>query len=367
MKATISREPYGTVDGTPVSLWTLTNSHGMRMRVTNYGTIITELWVPDAKGQLVDVVLGRNSVQEYIDRTQYFGATVGRCANRIAKGQFTIDGKAYQVTCNNGPNMLHGGARGFDKVIWSESDAITSGEPSITFCYTSPEGQEGFPGACAAQVTYTLTEANELRVVMDATVSAPTVVNLAHHSYWNLGGHGSGAILDHTLLIEADAFTPADATFMPTGEIQSVAGTPLDFRAAKPIGQDITQLPATKDDPGGYDHNFVVRGAAAGSGAAGATAPGAMRRCAVLRSPATGIVMTISSNQPGIQFYSGNFLDGVPGKHGAVYDKFDALCLETQAYPDSINKQGLPGWPTVIVRPGAPYHHEMVHAFTSVE
>lgn len=345
---------WGTLEGKTVHLWTLKNAAGMTMKVSDYGTIVTELWVPDAKGQMVDVVLGRPSLQAYIERTQYFGCTAGRCANRIAKGQFTIDGKACQVTCNNGPNCLHGGAKGFDKRLWDGKAGIVNGDPSITFTYVSAAGEEGFPGTCTAKVTYTLTAKNELAVDMQATADAPTCVNLAHHTYWNLGGQGSGSILDHELTLNADRYTPVDAALITTGEIKDVAGTPLDFRKAKAIGADFAQLPATTDDPGGYDHNFVVNGAA-----------GAMRTCATVRSPKSGIVMVVSSDQPGIQFYSGNFLDGVPGKGTATYAKNDGLCLETQAFPDSINKQGKPGWPDVVLRPGKTYSHRMVHAFSA--
>lgn len=351
---TISMQDYGTVGSEAAHIWTLDNGRGMRMRVTDYGTIITELIVPDASGKPVDVVLGRPSLKDYIERTQYFGCTAGRCANRIAKGEFQIDGKAHSVTRNNGPNTLHGGAVGFDKVLWRGEASLDAAGPSITFEYVSRDGEEGFPGTVTARVTYRLTPANELDVHMTATTDAPTVVNLAHHSYWNLSGHARGTVLDHELQLMADAYTPVDGSLITTGEIAPVSGTPLDFRSAKRIGADIGKLPATGDDPGGYDHNFCVNGLA-----------GTMRTCAVLRSPATGIAMTIRSDQPGIQFYSGNFLDGIPGKDGAIYRAHDGLCLETQAYPDSINKQGRAGWPSVILRPGDRYSHRMVHQFSA--
>jgi aldose 1-epimerase len=350
----LSSVDWGMVDGMPVHLWTLRNGNGMTMKVTDYGTIVTELWVPDAKGQAVDVVLGRPTVADYVARTQYFGCTAGRCANRIARGAFTIDGKAFKVTANNGENTLHGGAKGFDKVVWKGVGTLTPNGPSVTFTYVSKDGEEGFPGTCTAEVTYTLTMQNTLEVVMRAETDAPTVVNLAHHSYWNLGGHASGTILDHVLMLPAARYTPVDASLITTGKIEPVTDTPLDFRVAKAIGKDIGRLPATKDDPGGYDHNFVVDGE-----------PTAMRPCAVLTDPKSGRTMTISSNQPGIQFYTGNFLDGIPGKAGATYGKHAALCLETQAFPDSVNKQGVPGWPNVVLRPGQRYEHRMVHAFTA--
>ncbi len=350
--AGISMTDWGTVDGTPVHLWTLRNGNGMTMRVTDYGTIVTELWVPDAKGRAADVVLGRPTAADYVARTQYFGCTAGRCANRIARGAFTIDGKPFRVTANNGLNTLHGGAKGFDKVVWTGHAAMTPDGPGVTFTYVSKDGEEGFPGTVTAEVTYVLTARNELDVRMTATTDAPTVVNLVHHSYWNLAGHASGSVLGHELVLPADRYTPVDASLITTGAIDPVAGTPLDFRTPKAIGRDIGKLPATKDDPGGYDHNFVVNGE-----------PGAMRTCAVLRDPASGRTMTIRSNQPGIQFYSGNFLDGIPGKDGATYRMHDGLCLETQAFPDSINKQGMPGWPNVVLRPGQRYEHRMVHEF----
>ena len=353
---TISVEDWGTFEGKPVHLWTLTNDKGLKMKVTDYGTIITELWVPDGFGKPTDIVLGRPSLQAYIERTQYFGCTAGRCANRIAKGQFTIDGTQYQVTCNNGANSLHGGARGFDKRLWEGKAGMVNGDPSITFTYTSPDGEEGYPGTVKATVTYTLTAFNELKVDMQATTDKATCVNLAHHSYWNLGGHGSGTILDHELLVVADEYTPTDASLITTGEIKSVKGTPLEFHQLKSIGRDIGQLPATKDDPGGYDHNYVVRGV-----------PGVMRKCASVRSPKTGIAMLVYTDEAGLQFYSGNFLDGIPGKEGAVYQKNGGLCLESQAFPDSINKQGKEGWPSVILRPGGIYRHSMIHNFTASE
>ena len=353
-EAAFSVTDWGSVDGKPVQLWTLDSGSGLRMRVTNYGTIITELHAPDRTGKPVDVVLGRPTVQDYVERTQYFGCTAGRCANRIGKGQFAIDGKAFQVTCNNGPNCLHGGAKGFDKVVWEGKASLDQGMPKVVFTYTSKDGEEGFPGTVQATVTYTLTPLNQLLVDMSATTDAPTVVNMAHHSYWNLAGHASGTVLDHELQLMAGSYTPVDAALITTGEIKPVDGTPLDFRVAKPIGRDIGQLPATTDDPGGFDHNWCVDGAS-----------GTMRPAALLRSPSTGISMLVSSNQPGIQFYSGNFLDGIPGKDGATYRKHDGLCLETQAYPDSINKQGKAGWPNVVLRPGQRYDHRMVHRFSA--
>ena len=354
--ASVTVEDWGTFEGRTVHLWTLTNDKGLRMKVSDYGTIVTELWIPDWKGVPIDVVLGRPSLQAYVERTQYFGCTAGRCANRIAKGRFSIDGKEFQVTCNNGANSLHGGTRGFDRRLWEGKAEVRNGDPTVTFTYVSPDGEEGYPGTCTAKVTYTLNASNELVVDMEATADRPTCVNLAHHTYWNLAGHGSGDILSHVMMLAADEYTPTDASLVTTGEIVPVDGTPFDFRKPKAIGGDIARLPATKDDPGGYDLNYVLRGT-----------PGVRRRCAAVRSDRSGIALILSTDQPGLQFYSGNFLDGIPGKEGAVYGKHAGLCLETQAHPDSINKQGREGWPSVVLRPGGIYRHQMVHAFKAVE
>ena len=353
----IAKADWCTVDGKPVHLWTLKNGKGMEAEITDYGTIIVSLKVPDAKGNVADVVLGRESAADYVARTQYFGCTAGRCANRIAGGKFSIDGKQYTLATNNGANHLHGGVKGFDKVVWSGEGALTEKGPQVTFTYRSKDGEEGYPGNVDVKVVYTLTTMNELVVNMSATTDAPTCVNLAHHSYWNLAGHGSGSILGHELMLPAAKFTPVDATLITTGEIVPVAGTPLDFTTMKPIGRDFAKMPATKDDPGGYDHNFVLDQAPKGAGG--------MWLSAILRDPKSGRMMEVWSNQPGIQFYTGNFLDGIPGKDGAVYQKNGALCLETQAFPDSINKQGKTGWPNVVLRPGQTYEHDMVHRFVA--
>jgi aldose 1-epimerase len=350
----ISKADWGSVDGTPVHLWTLTNGKGMEAQVTDYGTIVVSLKVPDAKGEVADVVLGRASVADYVAANPYFGCTAGRCANRIAGGKFTIDGQSFQVATNNAPNHLHGGVKGFDKVVWKGEGTMTPDGPAITFTYRSKDDEEGYPGNVDAKVVYTLTTANELRVDMSAVTDAPTPVNLAHHSYWNLAGHASGDILGHVLEIPAVSFTPVDSTLITTGEITPVKGTPFDFTAAKPVGEDIGQLPATATDPGGYDLNYVLDRKPTRAD---------LWLGAVLRDPKSGRTMTIWTDQPGIQFYSGNFLDGVKGKDGATYEKFDGLCLETQAFPDSVNKQGKAGWPNVVLRPGQTYRHRMVHAF----
>ncbi len=351
----IAVKDWGEVDGKPVHLWTLTNANGLEATITDYGTILVSLKVPDSKGAFDDIVLGRTSAAEYVARTQYFGCTAGRCANRIAGGKFAIDGVTSTLATNNGVNHLHGGVKGFDKVVWSGTAAMTSDGPSLTFTYRSPDGEEGYPGTVDAKVIYTLTTGNELKVDMSATTDKATPVNLAHHSYWNLAGHKSGAILGQLVMIPAKNYTPVDATLITTGVIAPVEGTPLDFRRMKAIGKDFAALPATGDDPGGYDHNFVLDRAPLANG---------MWLSAMAMDPASGRTMEIWSNQPGIQFYTGNFLDGVPGKDGAVYAKNGAFCLETQAFPDSVNKQGKAGWPTVVLKPGEVYEHHMVHRFS---
>jgi aldose 1-epimerase len=342
-------DDFGAVEGRRAKIYTLTNSSGAFVKITNYGATVTELHVPDSSGALGDVVLGFDTVEQYLEKSQYFGCTAGRCANRIAKGRFTIDGQSYQLATNNGPNHLHGGVRGFDKVMWEATPADGN---SLVLTYISPDGEEGYPGEVRAKTTYTWTEDNELIVEMEATTDAPTVVNLVHHSYWNLDGHDSGTILDHQLEIAAARYTPTDDTLIPTGVLAPVAGTPYDFTSPKPIGRDIADIPAGPDDPGGYDLNYAVDGE-----------PDAMRFMARVVGPDSGRVMEIEADQPGIQFYSGNFIDGIPGKRGAVYPKNAALCLESQYYPDSINKQGRAGWPDVILRPGETYRHRMVHRF----
>ena len=353
--ATVTMKDWGEVDGQPVHLWTLNNGNGMEAEITDYGTIVVSLKMTDGKGGMVDVVLGRESAADYVARTQYFGCTAGRCANRIAGGKFTIDGRESTLATNNGANHLHGGTKGFDKVVWKGEGKLVDGVPTVEFTYRSKDGEEGYPGNVDAKVVYALTPQNTLDVTMSATTDAPTVVNMAHHSYWNLAGHGSGDILGHMLMIPAKSYTPVDGSLITTGEITPVAGTPLDFTAVKPIGKDFAQLPATKDDPGGYDHNFVLDKKPSQDG---------LWLGAILIEPKSGRTMEVWSNQPGIQFYTGNFLDGIPGKGGAVYQKNGALCLETQAFPDSINKQGKAGWPDVILRPGQTYEHRMRHRFT---
>lgn len=341
----IQKREFGKVEGRTASLYTLSNAGGLVAKITDYGAIVTELWVPDRDGKKADVVLGFDTLDAYLAGHPYFGCIVGRCANRIAGGKFAIDGKSYQLATNNGPNHLHGGVKGFDKYLWDSSAKDTPEGPSVTLTRTSPDGEEGYPGTVRATVTYTLTDANELKVEMTAVTDKPTIVNLAHHGYWNLAGHASGDILGHALQINADAFTPTDDTLIPFGTTPPVEGTPFDFRRGMKVGDDIDVV------PGGYDVNFCINGKM-----------GELRWAARLADPKSGRQMEILTTEPGLQFYSGNFLDGtVKGKGGAVYRQHQGLCLETQRYPDSINR---PAWPTVILRPGQEYRHLMVHKFT---
>jgi len=332
-----------------LSMYTLRNSAGVTLRATDLGATIVELHAPDRDGELADITLGFDNAEQYRTESPYFGAIAGRCANRIAQGRFTLDGREHQLATNNGPNHLHGGEVGFDKRVWDAELVDDPRGQSVRFSRTSPAGEEGYPGTLEASVTSTLTDDNELICEMEATTDAPTLCNLAQHAYWNLAGHGSGTIEGHELTIHAERYTPVDATLIPTGELAPVAGTPFDFRQPKPIGRDLMEV---GDDPKGYDHNFVIEGD-----------PGAMRPVAWLHEPGSGRVMLLSADQPGLQFYAGNFLDGsVVGKDGVRYQQYGGLCLETQRFPDAINN---PGWVSPVLRPGETYRHRMVFRFTT--
>jgi len=346
MRLSVEKAPYGTLpDGRAADLYTLTNAHGLRVRLTNYGALTVGVEVPDRRGRLADVTLGHDTLDGWLKNSAYFGATVGRYANRIAKGKFTLDGQAYTLATNNGENALHGGLKGFDKVLWNAEPVETPTSVGVRFTYLSKDGEEGYPGDLQATALYSLTNDNEFKAEFSATTGKPTVVNLAHHTYWNLAGPASGDVLGHVLLIAADQYTPVDKGLIPTGEIAPVKGTPLDFTTPTPIGARIAQL------EGGYDHNFVLR-----------NQTGKMALVARVVEPKSGRVMEITSDQPGVQFYSGNFLGGnAAGKGGVVYKKHYGFCLETQHYPDSPNK---PNFPSVVLRPGETYHHTMVHKFS---
>jgi len=342
----IEKASYGTVDGKPVDLYTLTNSKGAVAKITNYGAIVTELHMPDKAGKMGDVVLGFDKVDDYVAKSPYFGAIVGRVANRIANGKFTLDGKQYQLNTNNAPHHLHGGKKGWDKVIWTAEPKETKDGPSLTLTHVSKDGEENYPGTVTASATYTLTNDNELKIDMTATTDKTTLINMAHHSYWNLAG--TGTILDHELTIPADKWTPS-VDLVPDGKVQPVKGTPMDFTVAKPIGRD---LKAVGGKPVGYDHNWVVNGE-----------PHVMRLMAKLKDPKSGRVMTITADQPGLQFYSGNFMDGTTKGKGVTHVQYSALCLESQKFPNSVN---IPAWrEEVILKPGQTYKHTMIHKFTT--
>ena len=344
----VTKAPYGKLpDGRQADLFTLTNSSGMKATLTNYGAITVSLEVPDADGNLADVTLGYDTLEGWLGSTSYFGATVGRYANRIAKGKFELDGKTYTLATNNDENHLHGGIKGFDKCLWDAAPFEGEGNVGVTFTYLSKDGEEGYPGNLKVTAVYSLDEQNAFRVAFSATTDKATVVNLAHHTYWNLGGAAAGDILGHELMLAADQYTPVDAGLIPTGELKDVKATPMDFTTPAAIGAGIAQV------EGGYDHNFVLRNQDSSK----------VVLAARVVEPKSGRVMEIHTDQPGIQFYSGNFLDGtVTGKGGVVYKKHHGFCLETQHYPDSPNK---PDFPPVVLKPGETYKHIMIHKFSA--
>ena len=349
----VRRESFGTTRrGESVSVYTLKNPHGMELTVTNYGGIIVSLRVPDRGGKLDDVVLGYDSLADYERSSPYFGAIIGRYGNRIARGRFTLDGRAYTLATNNGPNHLHGGVRGFDKVVWEAAPFERGDSVGLVFRHTSPDGDEGYPGTLRATVTYTLTGKNELIFDYHATTDRATPVNLTQHSYFNLAGDGKGDILGHVVTINADRFTPVDSTLVPTGEIRSVAGTPFDFRTPTPIRARIEQNDRQLRYGPGYDHNFVLNKSGK---------QGEPTLAARVLEPTTGRVMEIYTTEPGLQFYSGNFLDGtLRGKQGVVYKHRYGFAMETQHFPDSPNK---PAFPSTILRPGEEYRSRTIYRF----
>jgi len=352
-RASVARAPFGrTPDGQAVELFTLTNARGIEVRAINYGGIIASLRVPDRAGRLGDVVLGHETLEGYLKAPSYFGCIVGRYGNRIAKGQFTLDGHTYHLVTNNGPNHLHGGTKGFDKVVWKADPVEAADGAGVVFTYTSKDGEEGYPGNLAVRVTYTLNDRDELAFEYFATTDKATPVNLTQHSYFNLAGEGTRDVLDHQLMIDADRFTPVDATLIPTGVLASVAGTPFDFRKATAIGARIEQKDEQLVRGGGYDHNFVLNRKGAG-----------LARVIRVMEPTTGRVMVVSTTEPGVQFYTGNFLDGtVTGKASHVYRRRYGFCLETQHFPDSPNQ---PSFPSTTLRPGREYRSKTVLAFST--
>jgi aldose 1-epimerase len=351
--AGVGKQPFGaTPDGVPVDVYTLTNAGGVEVRAITYGGIILSLRVPDRDGTLGDVVLGCETVDAYLEASAYFGAIVGRYGNRIAGGQFTLDGQAYSLATNNGPNALHGGLVGFDKVVWRAESFENTDGVGVVFSHTSPDGEEGYPGTLEVRVTYTLTDANQLIFDYNAVTDRATPVNLTQHSYFNLAGDGAGDILNHELMLKASRFTPVDATLIPTGEIRGVAGTPFDFRTPTAIGGRIDADNEQIRFGGGYDHNFVLDRDESDSPTLAAR----------VYEPSSGRIMEVSTTEPGVQFYSGNFLDGnITGKGGRVYRRRNGFCLETQHYPDSPNR---PDFPSTILRPGQEYRSRTVYTFS---
>ena len=348
----VTKESFGkTPDGQDADIYTLTNGGGAEVKITNYGGIVTSLKVPDRNGKPDDIVLGFDNLAAYLKGHPYFGAIIGRYGNRIAKGRFTLHGVEYKLAVNNGENHLHGGIKGFDKVVWNAKPRTVANGAALELTYLSKDGEEGYPGNLSVKVVYTLTNANELKIDYSATTDKDTVVNLTHHSYFNLAGQGNGDILNHRLFVNAARFTPTDAGSIPTGELRSVRGTPFDFTRATTIGarinQDYEQLRLGK----GYDHNFVLNGKI-----------GTLRRVARVSESTSGRVMEVWTTEPGMQLYTGNFLDGtLTGKNGKVYQQRYGFCLETQHYPDSPNK---PNFPTTVLRKGGRYHTITIYKFS---
>jgi len=348
----IKNQAFGTVPEGPVDLYTMTNSRGMEVRAMNYGGIIVSLRVPDKKGVLADVVLGFDALDAYLNNKPYFGAIIGRYANRIAKGKFPLDGVEYRLARNNGMNSLHGGLKGFDKVLWHGEQFENNHGIGVVFTYTSKDGEEGYPGNLKTTVTYTLTDQNELQIEYEATTDKATPVNLTNHSYFNLAGEGNGDILGHELMLNADRFTLVESTLIPTGELPSVARTPFDFTEPTAIGARIDANNEQLAIAHGYDHNFVLNRKSSRLELAGR-----------VHEPQTGRVLEVYTTEPGIQFYTGNFLDGtITGKNEHAYKKRAALCLETQHFPDSPNHSH---FPSSILKPELIYHSRTVYNFST--
>ncbi|NLX25464.1 MAG: galactose mutarotase [Lentisphaerae bacterium] len=348
-----AKQETAVSDFDSIQQFTLKNKNGMIVKITNYGATITSIIVPDRDGNMADVALGYDSVEGYVNAIarEYLGAVVGRYGNRIAEGKFSIDGEEYELATNNGENHLHGGYMGFDKVVWT-AEVVADG---VKFSYLAKDGEEGYPGNLNLSVTYTLTDDNEIKMHYEATTDKPTIVNVTNHTYFNLAGEGSDSILDHVLQINGSKTTPVDAGLIPTGEFADVTGTPFDFRQPKVIGKDIDADDQQIEYGPGYDHNWVLDRQGDG-----------MQLAATLSEPKSGRVMEVFTEEPCIQFYSGNFLAGnLTGKSGKVYKERSALCLETQHAPDSINHEGEAGWPSVILRPGEKYDTTTIYKFST--
>lgn len=345
------KELFGTLaDGTKVHRWSLENG-GTRLKVLSYGGIVQSLELPDRRGRYANVSLGFARLEDYVKSSPYFGATIGRYGNRIAKGRFTLDGKTYQLSVNDGENSLHGGAKGFDKHVWDIEPFTRGSDVGLRMRYTSVDGEMGYPGTLRSTVTYTLDRHGDWRIDYEATTDKATVVNLTNHTYWNLAGEGSGTVEDHELTIAASRYTPTDAGLIPTGELAKVAGTPFDFRHAKAIGRDLRAGHPQQVTAKGFDHNWVLDKGIT-------TRP---EHVATLRDPRSGRTLRIATDQPGLQFYSGNFLDGtLVGTGGHTYRQGDAVALETQHFPDSPNH---PKFPSTVLRPGQTYRTTTIHSF----
>ncbi|WP_076351285.1 aldose epimerase family protein [Paludisphaera borealis] len=346
---TLSKVAFGkTPDGKTVDLYVLQNGR-ITVKISTYGAIITSIEVPDRDGKLDDVVLGFDDLTGYLGKHPYFGATVGRVANRVAKGKFTLNGHEYTLATNNGPNTLHGGLKGFDKVVWKAEELESGDGPSVRLSYTSPDGEEGYPGNLSVSILFTVTADDKLKIEYTAETDKATPVNLSNHSYFNLGGKNSDTIRDHEITLNADRYTPVDDTLIPTGEIAPVADTPYDLRKPTVIGARIDRL---QNEPRGFDHNFVLN-----------NPDGKLTLAAHVYDPKSGRVLEVSTTEPGVQFYTGNFLDGTDkGKGGVAYKQHQAICLETQHFPDSINH---PSFPNTVLEPGKKYSQTTVYTFST--
>jgi aldose 1-epimerase len=343
----ITRNAFGkTRDGQAVDIFTLRNSKGAEVRILNYGGIVVSFTVPDKHGKMGDVVLGYDNLESYLKQSPYFGCLVGRYGNRIAHGKFTLDGTAYTLATNNYPNAIHGGLKGFDKAVWQAKIVAHGSEPSLELHYVSKDGEEGYPGNLDVTAAYTLTDDNGLKLEYTATTDKDTVVNLTQHSYFNLAGRGD--VLNHVVMIDADKFTPVDKTLIPTGELRPVQGTPFDFRKPMAIGARINQDDEQLKFGKGYDHNWVLN-----------KKPGELKLAARVHEPTTGRVLEVLTTEPGLQFYTGNFLDGkITGKGGWIYQARNAFCMEPQHFPDSPNH---PEFPSVVLKPGETYKNTIIY------
>jgi aldose 1-epimerase len=349
-KSGVTKAPFGLADGRSVEIYTLANSKGSEARIMTYGGTVVSLKVPDKEGKFGDVVLGYDSLADYQKATAYFGALIGRYGNRVGKGKFSIDGKEFKLAVNNGVNHLHGGLKGFDKVVWTASPSVQADGAHLELSYLSRDGEEGYPGNLNVKVEYVLTENNELKIIYSAVTDKPTVINLTHHSYFNLAGAGQGTILDHQLTLNADRFTPTDSGSIPTGELRSVKGTPFDFIKATAIGSRIDQNDEQLKFGNGYDHNFVL------------SKDKPLGLAATVYESTSGRVMEVFTTEPGVQFYTGNFLDGaIKGKNGQDYPRRSGFCLEAQHFPDSPNQ---PKFPSTVLRPGKTYTQTTIYKFS---